>query len=455
MLDKKEIALQIEQKLREASSIEAKYKDMVIPDEDRQKLTAILGEIDALRAMIDIAERKEEVEKFLYEPKADVKWRAAAPGEGDEEVDPQEWQEVEVPFVRMDTKTGAYITDVNRIRYYTPQRVRVKGYKSAFEAYLRKGFDALGPNDRKTLLEGSDTAGGFLVPTDFQSEIIKKVATQAVVRSRARVVTTSRDVAQWPRIKYTTDDKYTSGVRLTWTGESPASGSAHRVTDPVFGIWNVAVHTAMASMPISLDLVEDSAFDVVGVASELMAEAFALGEDNVFINGTGAGQPMGILADVDGTDGPVSVKSGNASALTADGLIDLAYSLPSQYDGRAVFLMNKATEKAIRKLTYGSGTEYIWPIISTGGGFAPAPRELLGYPVLHDEFVPDIAANAYPIVFGDLRGYVIVDRVGLSVQRLTDASYAELNLMLLLARKRVGGQLVEPYRIKVQKVAAS
>ena len=455
-MDKKAIALNIEEKLRQASEIEAKYKDSVIPEDERQKLVAILGEIDALRAMMSIAERKEDVEKFLYEPMADVKWRVAAPGEGEEEVDYQEWQEVEIPFVRMDTKTGAYIADVNRVRYYTPKRVQVKGYKSAFEAYLRRGFDAIGPNDRKTLLEGSDTSGGFLVPADFQAEIIKKIATQAIVRSRARVITTGRDVAQWPRIKYTADDKYTSGVRLTWTGETPSSGSVHRVTDPVFGIWNVAVHTAMASMPISLDLVEDSAFDVVGVASDLMAEAFALGEDNVFINGTGSGQPMGILADVDGADGPVSVVSGNASNLTADGLIDLAYALPAQYDARAVFLMNKATEKAIRKLKTASGVnEYIWPITTTGGGFAPAPRELLGYPVLHDEFMPDIAAGAYPIIFGDLRGYVIVDRVGLSVQRLTDASYAELNLMLLLARKRVGGQLVEPYRVKVQKVAAS
>jgi|YNPMSStandDraft_1061717.scaffolds.fasta_scaffold00219_31 HK97 family phage major capsid protein len=452
-MDKQSIALQIEQKLREADAIEAQYKDRTFPEDVRQKLVALMGEVDSLRALLEAAKAREQAERVLYEPKGDVKWRPAVQGEGDEEVDVQAWREVEVPFVRRDVKSGMYITDKQRIRFHVPLRVQVKGYPDAFEAYLRKGFDGMGPNDRKTLLEGSDTAGGFLVPADFQTEIIRKVAAQAVIRSRARVVTTARDVVQWPRVNYTTDDKYTSGVRLTWTGEAPASGSAHRVTDPVFGIWNVAVHTAMASMPISLDLIEDSAFDVVGVASDLLAEAFALGEDNAFINGTGAGQPMGILADVDG-DGPASVISGNASALTAGGIIDLAYALPAQYDQRAVWVMSKATEKEIRKLTYGSNAEYIWPIAS-GSGFASAPNDLLGYPVLHDEFVPAVAANSYPIIFGDLSGYVIVDRVGLSIQRLNDASYAELNQLLILARKRVGGQLVEPYRIKVQKVAAS
>jgi HK97 family phage major capsid protein len=250
---------------------------------------------------------------------------------------------------------------------------------------------------------------------------------------------------------YTADDKYTSGVRLVWTGESPATATVHRVTDPVFGTVNIPIHTAMASMPISNNLIEDSAFDIIGLSSDLMAEAFALGENDAFINGNGVMRPMGILTNVGG-DGPAAVNSGTAATLLPDGLISLFGAVPSQYDRNSKWYMNKATEIVIRKMK-DLDNNYLWPIWPQVGNFAATPRELLGYPVVRDEFIPDVGANTYPIIFGDLNGYLIVDRVGFAIQRL-DELYAETNITLLLARKRVGGQTVEPYRIKAQKCSA-
>jgi HK97 family phage major capsid protein len=236
---------------------------------------------------------------------------------------------------------------------------------------------------------------------------------------------------------------------MKWTGESPSSSTVHRVNEPVFGVHSIPIHTAMASFPLSNNLIEDSAFDVVGISSDLLSEAFVLGENEAFINGNGTGRPMGILTQVDG-DGPASVVSGTTSTLTADGIIDLDYELPPQYENNAVHIMNKATEKVIRKLK-DANNNYIWPIWPQMGGFAAAPRELLGYPVMRDQFMPDVSAGAYPIIFGDLRGYLVLDRVGISIQRLTEL-YAEDNVTLLLARKRLGGKVIEPWRMKVQKV---
>src|SRR5690606_28354613 len=107
-----------------------------------------------------------------------------------------------------------------------------------------------------------DTAGGFLVPEDVQTEVIKKLATMAVIRRLARVIQTGRDLVTFPRVNYSTDDKYTSGVRFTWTGETPASSTAHRATEPVFGQIAIPVHTAMASLAISQNLLEDSMFNL-------------------------------------------------------------------------------------------------------------------------------------------------------------------------------------------------
>jgi len=450
----------MEQKLAEAETIQNEWatKDEPMPEEISQKVDALLGQYDQYKAQLDLVNRSREADSFMNDPAyapmtQPAEFRPAGPDEGNDVVDVKAWREIEVKTVRKDPIFGMPVVDEVKIRYFVPIKVQKKGYSGAFEAYLRKkNFSEIGPNDQKTLTEGADSAGGFTVPEDYQTELIRKMATMATIRARARVATTSRDIAKWPKIHWTTDDEYTSGVRLTWTGESPASASTHRVTDPVFGLYSIGVHTAMASMPISNDLIEDSAFDIVGISSDLLSEAFTLGENDAFINGNGVGRPMGILTQVDG-DGPAKVVSGSAGTLLGDGLISLYGALPSQYEGNATWTFNKATEMIIRKLK-DTTNNYLWPIIPQVGNFGVAPRELLGFPTLRDEFMPDVAAGAYPIIFGDLRGYLVLDRVGIAVQRLSEL-YAETNITLLLARKRLGGQTIEPWRLKVQKVAAS
>ena len=444
--------------LAEAEAINVKYSGEgadPMPVEESQRLEGIYGKFDQYKAQLDMVNRHKDAEDFLNEPTepktADVSWRRAAPTEGDAPHDPKAWREITVKQVRIDPIFGVKVVDDVVIRYNVPIAVEQKGYRGAFENYMRNGKGALTGRDFKTLTEGTDNAGGFLVPEDYQTELIKKMATLATIRARARVATTSRDIGKWPKIKYTADDKYTSGVRMSWTGESPASGTSHRVTDPEFGLYQIPIHTAMASMPLSNDLVEDSAFDILGISSDLLAEAFNLGENDAFLNGNGISRPMGILAQVD-NGGPASIVSVNASTLTADGLIDLVYALPAQYESNATLITSKATEKVIRKLK-DANNNYLWPIWPQQGGFAPAPRDFLGFPALRDEFMPGIAAGAYPALFGDLKGYLVLDRVGLSVQRLSEI-YAENNITLLLARKRLGGQTIEPWRMKVQKVGA-
>ncbi len=436
-------------KLTEARTLTDQFKDK--PEDMTQavmdQVNGLLGQADEIKARLGLAQQLAGAEAGAAEPMgtkaAHLGWREAGPDEGLPDVDAQSWREVKA-------------ANGEPIRVYIPEAVAAKGYASAFEAYARKGLRDMGPTDRKTLSGGSDSAGGFLVPEDFHLEIIRKTAAMATIRANARVAQTSRDMAKWPQVKYTTDDKYTSGVRLAWTGEAPASSSAHRVTDPAFGLLTIPVHTAMASLPITNDLLEDSAFDVFGLGSELMGEAFALGENDAFINGDGIAKPMGILAQVDDTDnkGPRSVASGGTSALTSDGLVSLAYALPSQYEARAKWFMNKSTEAAVRKFKGSGSGDYQWPVVSTAGQLGPVQPVLLGFPVVREQFVPNVAGDAYPIIFGDMSGYLVLDRVGISLQRL-DELYAETNITVLLARRRVGGQLIAPYRLKVQKVAAS
>lgn len=431
--------------IAEAQKLSDQYVGKEMPPEASKQIDGFLGQADQVKVQIDNVDRITKGQEYLEQSQGSAAlhhgWRASSPAEGDVVVDQKAWRELEVK-----TPTGEV-----KVRFNVPLAVQAKGYAAAFEEYARKGYSMMRPEGQKTLLLGNDSAGGFLVPEDYQTQLIRKVATMTVFRQYARVITTSRDSVKWPRIKYTTDDNYTSGVRQTWTGESPASSTAHRVTDPVFGLIDIPVHTSMASMPLSNDLLEDSAFDVAGISAELLGEAFGLGEENVFWNGTGAGQPLGITTNIAATDGVTAVNSGSAASLTADGLIDLIYALPAQYEPGARIFWRKATEKIVRQIKInGTDTEYVWPTEERVGAFGVADPTILGFPISRAEFVPDVDTNTYPIMFGQLTGYMVVDRVGLSLQRL-DQVYAEQNVIVLLARKRVGGQVVEPWRLRAQK----
>jgi HK97 family phage major capsid protein len=431
-------------------------KENPSPD-DLAKVTELLGKADEAKALADthkrIAEGEEYGEKAAGTTAAHLGFRQAGVNEGESPVDEKSWRSVDVMI------PGHYGMEKKTIRYNVPLSVQKKGYEAAFEAYLRKGKADMGPNDRKTLSEAVDTAGGYTVPDQWLAGLIAKQATMATVRNYARVVQASRDLIRVIRRKYNTNNEYTSGVRMTWTGESPAASTTARVTDQTYGEIAIPVNTALATQLVSFDLLEDNAYDVMGDSMSLFAEAFTLGENDVFWNGHGAGQPRGILTSLgDTTNWPNAnvTDTASASTLTADELIEVAYGLPSQYENGARWFWAKATELVIRKLTDTNG-DYMWPVWAQRGNFSAPDRDLEGYPITRDEAVPstaDATDGSIIAVLGNLNGYMIVDRVGLSVQRF-DEVYAETNTALLLGRKRVGGQLLEDYKFSCYRYQTS
>lgn len=441
-----ELVGQINATLKQAEDLQNEYKSKELPQEVANQIKDLLDEVEGLQDRLTQHDRVSEAKNYMSQSRG----VAAMTGAFSPETSPEEPASDAKAFRTLEFKNAA--GDIITMPYNVPLAVQQPGYKSAFESYLRHGKDMLGPNDRKALTAGTDTQGGYLVPEEMVMQVLKKIATTVVFRQYGRVYNTSTNLVKFPKVNYTTDDKYTSGVRSYWLGEVPSSSTAHQVTDPVFGELNIPIHNHFASTKVTNDLLEDSAFDVEGMLAMLFGEAFALGENDVFWNGTGAGQPLGLLANVDGTDGVASIVSGSGTTLTNDGLLDLVYGLPAQYENGARLFMRKATELVIRKLLNAGSTEYAWVVGNQVGQFGPVDPMLLGYPLSRDEFVPAIAGNAYPIVFGQLSGYIIVDRVGLSIQRLDEVD-AATNQRKYIARKRVGGSIAEPWRLRVQKIS--
>jgi HK97 family phage major capsid protein len=323
-------------------------------------------------------------------------------------------------------------------------------HQKAFNAYLRSGDD---DGLRGLTLEGKamSTAvaadGGYLVDPQTSERIQSLLLSTSSLRSIANVVqveATSFDVIV---------DR--SEVGSGWATEAAATTET---ATPVIERISIKLHELAAMPKASQRLLDDSAFDVEGWLAEKIATRFTRAEASAFVNGDGVDKPKGILlptkvADASWTWGNIGyVPSGAASDFAAtdpaDCIVNLVYALGADYRANGAFMMNSKTVGAVRKMKDADG-RFLW----SDGLAAGEPSRLMGYPVVVSEDMPDVAANAYPIAFGDFRAaYTIAERPDLRILR--DPFSAKPNV-LFYANKRVVGDITDYAAIKLLKVAVS
>lgn len=340
-------------------------------------------------------------------------------------------------------RAGDKALDYNQVRLLkspvaTPMEVK---------ALIRQGVDV--PQMKATMVEGIGNLGGYVVPGDFSANVIQRLPGMTVMRGLANEITTSRDQVTLP-VDKGGGDQYTANVRETWVAETPTSTAAD--TNLTFSMKDVPVHTALGGVPISKNLIEDAAFDIVAHLTNKFAEAAAINEDNAFLVGDGVGKPSGLLPGSTNANSITEVVSGHATLIDDfDELIQMTFGIASQYLDGAVWLGNRATFKAIAQLVDSDGA-YHWRE-TRGDNVSGLKRVLLGFPVVMQEAMPTIAANAYPLIFGNLGAYTIINRLGMTVERYDDSTTASTNSVKYVMRRRLGGQLVEPYRLAVMKIS--
>ena len=304
----------------------------------------------------------------------------------------------------------------------------------AFNAFCRRGLERMEQRDVSALTVGTDYGGGVVPPGEFLNELQRNLVLFSPVRAVARVSGASLPEVLLP--------KRVGNLTATWAGETDASTQ----TAPTFDQQKITVYELRAFVDISNQLLEDSAFDLASELAFDYAEEFGRAEGAAFIAGDGTKKPSGILGDTDITP----VTTAGAGVITADDVIGLFYSLPTFYASRAVFAMNRSTIGAIRKLKSSMGN-YLW-VDSLQAG---TPPTLLGRPVVEMPDLPDVAAGALPIIFGDWSmGFRIFDRVSLAVLR--DPFSQQTNgLVRFHARRRVGGAVTKAEAFRFLKVKAS
>lgn len=289
------------------------------------------------------------------------------------------------------------------------------------------------PLVHNVLSVGADADGGYLVPEEFEKQIVDGLKEANVVRTLAKTITTQAERKIPIAVGHSV---------AQWTEEN----AAYTESNPTFGQKQIDAYKLTDLIRVSTELLQDSAFPLEPYIRDEFVRAFGVAEEEAFCVGNGTKQPTGIFT---ANGGEVGVTAAGATAITVDELISLIYSLKSPYRRNAKFFMHDSTVALIRKLKDGNGA-YLWqPSIQQG-----EPDKLLGYPLYTSPYVPQVAAGALTVAFGDFKNYWIADRAGRTVQRLNEL-YAGNGQVGFIATERVDGKVILPEGIKLLKMKAS
>ena len=379
----------------EMQNLMSEASDRVMTAEEQQRFDKFEKDIEALSS--DIAKRdKFESHKAEF---AEVRLQPAA---------------VETAIARVDTDTDE-------------QR-----HGKAFSSWLRHGLSGLDPEQRSLMgssfesrAQGTTTtAGGYLVPALFRQQIILALKAFGGVREASEVIETDSGASlPWP----TFDDTANVGAIL-------AENTQVTEQDAAFGTASLDVYMYTSKLVrVSLQLINDSGFDIDGWLPAALGERLARIQNQHFTTGTGTAQPEGIQTNA--TIGATGL-TGTTTSVTFDSLIDLIASVdPAYRNERSAFMLRDAALASVRKIK-DSQNRPLWEPSMQGG----TPDRVLGYPVLINQDMPAMAANAKSILFGDFKAaYVIRDVLGIQQLRLEER-YADFLQVGFLAFLRTGAR---------------
>ncbi len=298
-------------------------------------------------------------------------------------------------------------------------------YRSAFWAMQRVGKNRAVPDIHNALQVGTNSEGGYLVPTEYETTLTMKKELYNEIRSVATTMRTASDL----NIPVETDEG-----TATWTAEE----AAYTESDTVFAQVVLNAHKLGRIIKISEELMQDAFFDMPGYIADAFGRSFGLAEEAAFIAGDGSGKPTGIIPSA-----TAGVTAAGAAAITADEVIDLYHALKRVYRAQARWLTSDAVIKLIRKLKDSNG-QYIWQ----PGLQADEPDRILARPVIVSDYVPAPTTGLRSLAFGDMSYYRIVDRIGTAMQRL-DELYAANGQVGFRMRSRTDGKLTLAEAVQV------
>jgi HK97 family phage major capsid protein len=419
--------------------------------EQRNKLVA------DMRALITVAEQREGPDKGAMNQEENEKFNLM-----DDEMEKisaqiERRQKVEAAEKRLQQSSNMQAAPAleNRAKNPLTGEARKQAETKAFEQWVRFGFDGLNPEQRGLMATrrasvaatdlpeevraqavGSGAGGGYLVPQGFSEELEKALKAFGGMREVARLfpTPTGNDIP-WP----TVDDTANVGELL---GENIAAA----VQDVAFGqIILKAYKYSSKLVLVSMELLQDSFFDIGTILRDLLAERIGRITNTHFTTGDNTGKPQGVVPG--STQGKVGIV-GQTTSVIYDDVIDLEHSVDPLYRPGSIYMMADSTLKVMKKIKDTTGRPIWQPAASASlQAGQESFNNINGYRYVINQDMAVMAANAKSILFGNFSKYIIRDVREFTLLRLQER-YAEFGQVGFLAFTRSDGRYINTAAIK-------
>ncbi len=381
---------------KQANHILAEKGDQTWTVEDQQKFDNLADEIERAKAQIRAEERMRDLEadKFFNE----VTNGGSQPGQRQED-----------GTISVRDAVALYLRNGNNVT--AEQAIAIRNAMSTTTA----------------------AEGGYTVPSEIASMVIDKLKAFGGMREVATILSTSTGVAMnWPTSDGTAD-----------VGEIVGQNTSATTGEIAFGTIGLnPFYYTSKKIALPLELIQDSAIDVIAYVIDRLATRIARIQNTHFTTGGGTTVPDGVIPKA--ATGKTGT-TGQTLTVLYDDLIDLKHSVNRAYRRNAAYMMNDMSVAIVAKLKDTTGRPIWVPSLVAG-----APDTLCGHPVAINDDMAVMAANAKSIAFGDFSKYTIRDVQGTTrIQRFDDSAFALLNQVGFCGWTRSGGNLLDTAAVRV------
>lgn len=317
----------------------------------------------------------------------------------------------------------------------------------SFEQYLRTGV--ANADIQRAQSEGTSSAGGYLVPEGFRALIVERMKAFGGVQAGSTVITTATGQ---PLPWVTNDDTGNVGAIVA---ENAALGSG---ADLAFGTKTLGAYkyasngTGTAALKVSYELLQDSAFDVPSFVARKLGERIGRKVADGLVNGSGTGEPTGLLSTAGGLSASTAVSS-NTAPTYAD-LLNIVHNVDPAYRAEGcVWVFNDGFLKLLRGIVDDNHRPLFWDqSMNLSNGLTG--MTLLGFPVIIDQACPAPSGSNNFGFFGNLREAYVVRMVkDISMVTLNE-KYAENGQVGYLAWARLDATVQDTNAGVVLRAAA-
>ena len=332
-------------------------------------------------------------------------------------------KELEIEGKYKDLERQLYMTN------NTMSKEQKSAEMKAFETFMHKGKNSITEDERKYLRTDSNVDGGFLAPPEYVKEIIKPITEMSPIRTMARVRTTASPRMLMPVRTNLVDVKYEGEGATTVPNNSK------------YGQENLKLYRCSAVTVVTVEELSQAAFNISQEINSDISEAYAKKEGLKFLKGTGVGEPEGIMVNAN----VASFPSGVAADVPLSAVIQMTGEVKTGYN--PMYGFNRRTLAVLRSEVVSTGN-FLWVVGNIAAGI---PNQLNGYTYAELPDLDDVAANKYPIIFGDfMRGYLIGDHTMMIVLRDDYKLAAEGKVRFIFHRFNTGGVILPEAFVKMK-----